>query len=227
MAAPKKIDYERLLPDWRAGLKSPAQMAEEYEKATGVSCTGFAISKHFRKLDIPRDLGAKIKAKADALVAAQMVAAKVANNHETERAIVDANAETQATIRLAHRRDIGRYRALAAKLIQELEAQTGDPGLFDQLFELMSEAPEQDDSAAAKVRHQKLRDAFDKALSLPGRQKVMKDATEVLRVLVAMEVEAYGIAAGGEPPPDAMPVDKADLARRIVYILSDTLKASK
>lgn len=60
MAAPVRIDYDRIEPDWRAGIKSAQQMADEYTLATGQKVSHAGISKHFKKLGIPRDLIAKI-----------------------------------------------------------------------------------------------------------------------------------------------------------------------
>ena len=77
MAAQKKVDYEAIEPGWRAGIKSPAQLAAEYTEATGISVSRSAIIKHFEKRGVPRDLSAKVHAKADAMVAEAMVTGKV------------------------------------------------------------------------------------------------------------------------------------------------------
>lgn len=55
MAAAPKVNYGLLEADWRAGIKSAAQMAAEYTAATGVSVSRVAIGKHFDKLGIPRE----------------------------------------------------------------------------------------------------------------------------------------------------------------------------
>ena len=65
MAAPGTVDYGRIEPGWREGLKSVPQLAAEYTAATGQPITQAAIRKHFVKIGVPRDLSAKIKAKAD------------------------------------------------------------------------------------------------------------------------------------------------------------------
>lgn len=122
MAAPKKVDYARIEPDWRAGLLSPAQLAAEYTAATGVAVSHTAINKHFRKLGIDRDLKAKIQAKADSMVLQAMVTGKV--SAETTRAaaeIINDNASVIAQVRLQHRKDIARGQALARKLFAALE----------------------------------------------------------------------------------------------------------
>lgn len=126
MAAHKKVDYERIEPAWRAGLQSPAQLAAAYEKDTGVSVSGHAIVKHFKKLDIPRDLGAKIRQKADSMVLAAMVAGKVTPETKSrDSAIVEQGATEQTLIRLQQRDDIQRSRKIAMNLLGELEMAGG------------------------------------------------------------------------------------------------------
>ena len=56
MAAPKKIDYDRIEPGWRAGLLSPHQLAALYTEETGQKVSHAAIIKHFKKSCIARDL---------------------------------------------------------------------------------------------------------------------------------------------------------------------------
>ena len=54
MAAPKKIDYDRIEPGWRAGLLSPHQLAAAYTEETGQKVSHAAIIKHFKKAGIAR-----------------------------------------------------------------------------------------------------------------------------------------------------------------------------
>lgn len=125
MAAQAKVDYERIEPGWRAGILSPAQLAEQYTKATGVAVTRVAIIKHFEKLGVPRDLKAKIQAKADAMVAQAMVTGMVSTRTTATTAkIIDGQATTQAQTRLSHQAGAKRLQALVAKLTAELEKQT-------------------------------------------------------------------------------------------------------
>lgn len=125
MAALPKVDYERIEPGWRAGILSPAQLAEEYTKATGVAVSRVAIIKHFEKLGVPRDLKAKIQAKADAMVAQAMVTGKVSSaTTVTTAKVINGQATTQAVVRISHQSSAKRYQALVAKLTAELERQT-------------------------------------------------------------------------------------------------------
>jgi hypothetical protein len=125
VAAPRIIDYGRIEPGWRAGLLSVQQLADEYEAATGQKVTLQAINKHFKKLGIPRDLAAKIEAKAAAMVQAAMVQGKVQiDGSETipdDVKIIASAAKQSANIQLAHRRTFEKLRERADRYEIELE----------------------------------------------------------------------------------------------------------
>ena len=61
----------------RAGILSPRQLAAQYTEETGDPVSHAAIVNHFKKAGIDRDLAAKIRAKADAMVTQAMVTGKV------------------------------------------------------------------------------------------------------------------------------------------------------
>ena len=130
MAAPRIIDYGRIEPGWRAGILSVQQLADEYRAATGQAVTPAAIRKHFIKLGVPRDLSAKIGAKAAAMVSAAMVSGKVSvTGDETfpaEAAIINSAATTSANVQLSHRADIKLLRLRAQQYQQELDDCGGD-----------------------------------------------------------------------------------------------------
>jgi ribosomal protein S13 len=191
MAAPKKVDYERIEAGWRAGIKSPAQLAAEYTQQTKVSVSHAAIIKHFKKLGVPRDLGAKVHAKADAMVMESMVTGKVSTvTIKRDAEIIDDSAIIVANIRLAHRSDIARARSLAMALLGEMEAQTSNLDLFEKLSELIREGDEKN--------HDKRSDMFHKVISSVGRIDGMKKLAETLKTLITLEREAYGISAPQE-----------------------------
>lgn len=220
MAAPKKVDYERIEPGWRAGVLSPAQLATEYTEATGVTVSRAAIIKHFEKLGVPRDLKAKVQAKAEAMVAQAMVTGKVTTaTTKKDAEIVDTVALTVATVRIAHRTDIDRARKLAMAMLGELEAETGDPESFTKLADLIGAPAEGDDEAAAQKRRDKLQEAYTKALSLPARIDNAKKLAETLKHLIGLEREAYGIEGPAQkvdvnvtPPKPAHELTDIELA---------------
>lgn len=195
MAAKKTIDYERIEPDWRAGLKSPAQLAAEYTEATGTPVSRVAIIKHFEKLGVPRDLAAKIRAKAESLVAAAAVTGLVSpETKQRDSAIVEAGAVAAATVVLTQRADIRRARSLTMSLLAELEAQTGNlPGLVELGVVLRNPS----ESGADR-----LNDIYRAVIALPERTKTMKALAESLRGLVGLEREAFGLDEKKPPAAD-------------------------
>jgi len=191
VAAPKKIDYERIEPGWRAGIKSPAQLASEYTQDTGVSVSHAAIIKHFKKLGVPRNLAAKVKAKADSMVMEAMVTGKVSSvTTKRDAEIVNDSAEIVANVRLSHRADIGRARRMTNKLLDELESLTDEQGTIKELITKLKDGDHEDGDAMADVL------ALAKKVSaLPNRTKTMKELAETLKTLVGLERQAYDIVA--------------------------------
>jgi len=186
VAAKRKVDYERIEPGWRAGVLSPPQLAADYTKDTGVSVSHTAIIKHFKNLGVPRDLAAKVKAKADAMVLEAMVSTKVSSETiKRETTTVNDAAAIVTNIRLGHRSDIGRLRSLALTLLSELEGQSADPGMLEQLGELLA-AP--DDKGVDK-----LNDLYRKIISTPSRIDSAKKVAETLRHAIGLEREAFGL----------------------------------
>jgi predicted GNAT family acetyltransferase len=191
MAAAKKVDYERIEPGWRAGVKSPSQLAAEYTEATGVQISHTAINKHFKGLGIPRDLTAKVHAKADSMVLQAMVSGKVSSETLVkESQMVEQGAIAVASIRMTHRKDINRFRNLAISLLEELEIETGN--LAD-LADLGAILRQEDDKGTDK-----LNDIYHKIISSAGRVDSTKKLAETLRILIGLEREAYGMNAIGK-----------------------------
>jgi hypothetical protein len=213
MAAPKKVDYDRIEPDWRAGIKSPPQMAAEYTEATGVAVSHTAIIKHFKSRGIPRDLKAKVQAKADAMVLDAMVSGKVSTETKTsDTEKINIAATQSATVQIAHRRDITRMRNLVLRLLDECEAEASDPGLFRDIGVIMRSP---DDKG-----QDKLNDAYQKIISLPQRIKGVKELAETLKVLIGLEREAYGISQIPEPQGSNDAIDPVEGARRLAFALA-------
>lgn len=188
MAATKKVDYARIEPGWRAGMLSPRQLAAQYTEETGNPVSHAAIVNHFKKAGIDRDLAAKIRAKADAMVTQAMVTGKVTHQPAVpERQVIEDNATQIASVRISHRKDIARARSVAANLLAELELQTG-PDAAAMLADLGELMRSPDDKG-----QDKLAEIYQKVISLPGRVKTMKDLGDSMRVLIGLEREAYGI----------------------------------
>lgn len=215
------IDWEAIEIDWRAGIKPAIQIGEEH----GISHT--AINKHFRKLGVPRDLTAKIRAKAEAMVSIAVVSGKVSvdsvsETTPTDAQIIDVNATQAANALLGHRSDVKRYNKLAQSLLSELEASTDNTELFSQLGELLRSENEKGVD--------KLNDIYHKVIAMPGRVDSLKKLSEVLKTLVGLERQALGMSdnANGEADaPKAVPqMSDHEAARRVAFLLQKGIRGT-
>lgn len=179
--ARKPVDWERIELDYRAGILSVREISE----ARGVSHT--AINKKAKLIGWERDLKAKIKAKADALVSKAEVSKVVSKEKvETEKNTIDTYGQVIADVRLGQRNDINRARRLANKLLDELEGLTDNRELFAELGDLLRT----EDSNGQDRRN----DLYQKIIDLPSRSKTMKEMSDTLKTLITLEREAYDIA---------------------------------
>ena len=189
----KVIDWESVEIQYRAGIRSLKDIGREFDVSDA------AIVKRAKRDGWTRDLKAKIHAKAESKVSESLVSAEVsAQTRVREREVIEANANAVASVRLAHRRDIQRARSITMSLLGELEGQTGAETveLLQQLGVLMRS----DDDKG----QDKLNDLYHKIISLPGRARTMKDLGESLRVLVALERQAFGLDDKDNAPEDAL-----------------------
>ncbi|MDF7321440.1 hypothetical protein [Proteus mirabilis] len=176
----KRPDWEAIESAYRAGVMSIREIASQYE------ITHQAISKRAKKEGWERDLKAKVKARAENLVAKREVASLVATEKAiSERQLIEANAEVIANVRMEHRGDIRRARELTNNLFDELSAECADVPALSKLGELMFSP---DDNG-----RDKLNEIYHSIISLPERVKSAKALSETLKNLVWLERQAYGL----------------------------------
>lgn len=180
------VEWDLIERDWRAGVKTQAQMAAQY----GVSRA--AMNKHFARRGITRDLDGKVRAAASTIVAQSII--EHGEGHPgsaiSDREIIAANAQMQSQIILAHRTDIQRARKLSMSLLTELEGQTDNRDLIEQLLEVLHD-PED------KLTQKRI-EMIERLTSLSSRSSTMKALADTLRSLVAMERQAFGLDDGEE-----------------------------
>lgn len=194
MAARKRVDYDRIEAGWRAGLLSPHQLAAQYIEETGEPVSHAAIIKHFKKEGIPRDLGAKIKAKSDAMVTRSMVTELVTpETMRRDKEIIEDGAAVLTSVRLGHRKDIARARNLANKLLDELDALTDEQGSIKTLIQAFKDGEYEDGDAMADMLA-----LANKIGALPSRSKVLKEMSETLKNLITLERDAYDIVTASK-----------------------------
>ena len=194
-AVPVKVqpDWERIELDYRAGIKTLRQIADEHGITHG------AINKRARRNGWERDLSGKINAKADALVSKALVSTPVSTESQiAERQVIEAAATAVADIRLAHRHDIRRARTLTNALLNELEQQT-DPNTLAMLQELGELLRREDDNGTDRRN-----DLYTKVISLSERSKTMKTLADSLRVVVDMERTAFSMDKDQGPAADPL-----------------------
>lgn len=194
----KTVDYARIEPGWRAGILSPRQLATQYTEETGQKVSHAAIIKHFGNEGVPRDLKARIQAKAESLVTAaqaKLVTQEVTQEtRNRDKSIIDANAQAMATVLLEQREDIQRGKSVVMRLLEELEHQTGveSAALLAELGDLLRA---EDDKG-----QDKLNDLYRRIISLPDRARTMKSLADSLRVMIDLQRQALGMDAKGSAP---------------------------
>ena len=202
-------DWDQIELDYRAGVKSLRQIASEQNVSEG------AIRKRSKRDEWLRDLSKKIQDKADDLVRKETVRSEVRTKTTiSEKDTIDANANVVASIRITHRKDISRARSISMKLFDELELMVGaeNVGLLQQLGELLYSP---DDKGMDK-----LNDLYMKIISLPNRVKAIKELSDTMKTLVALERQAYGLDDENNKPIDSL----TSLLERIATGNSSALK---
>jgi hypothetical protein len=175
-----KPDWEAIESAYRAGLMSVREIASQH----GISHT--AINKQAKKEGWERDLKAKIKAKADALVSKRQVSRQVSKEKAiSERQLIEATAEVIANVRMEHRGDIRRARSITNALFDELGAECADIAALEKLGELMADP---DDNG-----RDKLNEIYHAVIGMPERVKAVKALSEALKNLISLERQAYDI----------------------------------
>ncbi len=211
MSIRRNIDWEAVEREYLAGIRSLKDIGAEY----GVSDAG--IIKRARRDGWTRDLSAKIKAKADALVSAREVSAEVSlQNKIAERQVVEANANLLADAVLNQRADVKRARSTVQKLWDMVDIELDHPEEFSRLGELLAD-PENNNQG-------KLNDIFQAAIKLPQQIKNVKLLADAIKVMIELERRVLKI---DEQPVDPMNgSSKMTDAQRVSRIASILAKAS-
>ena len=201
-AAEQAIDWEVVEGLYRVGFPALRTIAAKH------GCTEGAIRKRAKKESWVRDLKAKVQAKAEELVRKNEVRKTVRNESEvTEAMQIAVAANLQADIIIGHRRDIPAVRRLTSKMFIELELQTDGIELLQDLGELMRK----DNDSGQDKRN----DLYNKVIALSGRSSTLKSLVDSLKVLIALEREAFGLEdAQKVSATDSMTEFLADLSAR-------------
>jgi len=184
------VNWAEVERQYRAGIKTLRLIASEH----GVTHT--AINKRANKEGWTRDLNAKIRARAEEKVSKSVVSTEVSKQRlATERETVEANAELQAQVIIAQRKDIQGLRKLVNELSAELSLSGNNIEALENLAVLMAKGEELSD---------KRLDAVMKAISLPSRVMSVEKLVNAFSKLVALERQAFGIDREEEKPKDPL-----------------------
>lgn len=194
-------------PDWDAierVYRTNTLSNRELGSAYGISET--AIRKRAKKHEWTRDMSQRVRERSeemirqqevrDALVgrsSAQAAAPAPRDEREAEDVVVEIGAAAMATIKLTHRRGAARFRALADKLLDELEQSLGQEAALREVAEVLA--------AVNDTTPEKLMEVMQRVVSLPGRVDTAKKLAETLKIVYALEREAWGMDRVVEAPP--------------------------
>lgn len=139
---------------------------------------------------------------------------------ERRERLIEATAHAIIRIKSFHREHIGMARGLAARMLAELDETTA---LAGKLLKFAESMVVDSDEARQEVER-----AIKRATSLAGRAKTLDVLSNVLKTLIALEREAYGITSAG-PEQQTTSSDPPDNqgAREIAYALHRGLQLVK
>lgn len=196
-------DWERIEADYRAGLKTLREIAD------GQSLTEGAIRKRAKRDGWERDLSAKVRAKAEALVRKDAVRSTVRKD-ATEREIVEGNAAATAGVAIRHRTDLSDLRDTAIAMLVELRGAGEHVDTLDQIAAMLGD-PDADEN--------RLRQALNKAISLPSRVGSIKAIAETITKLIDAERTAWKLDDATEDANRGKVLSDAERASRLATIL--------
>lgn len=191
----KPIDWEAVERDYRSGIKTLRQIADE------AGITHGAVNKRAKKDGWSRDLSAKVTQRAEELVSKSLVSKEVSKEEKvSERQVVEANAEMMANVIRSHHKSLGRLDTVIRLLFDRLEAELSGTELFDQLGELML-APDE-------KGQDKLNELYRKVIALPSHTDTAKKLAETLKTKIELERKVFKIE--DQPPSQPLSPDQVD-----------------
>ena len=157
------------------------------------------LFNHLNKEKVTRDLGRAIQDRTMSMLAHEALPQN-SILPVTDEDIISINATLQAQLILGHRNDIARARRIVMQIMAELEYQTDNNVLLHDLADVLQAATLDPENPDKQSMVDKLRDYYDKVISMPGRVDSIKKLGESLKVLIALERQAFGIREDFEDP---------------------------
>jgi hypothetical protein len=208
----KTVDWERVEQQFRAGLLSLREIAE----ANG--CSHVAVTKRAKAHGWERDLAAKIKAKAEALVNRAAVNSAVNEQRVlTDKALIEANAANVANVSLRHRSDLIETLNVARAMLAELRSQGEHGDALDTIAEMLSD-PDADEN--------RLRQALQRAISLPSRATALKSVADTILKAIDAERANYKLDDPAQAQGVTRTLTDAERASRLASIMERARQAA-
>jgi hypothetical protein len=198
----KKIDWEAVEREYRAGQLSIREIGREY----GVSAP--AITKKAKKERWNRDLSNQVRKAVNAKLVNTEVNKSNASVNEAE--VVEAAAERGAEVIRLHRKDINHGRTLVGLLMGQLEEAATNRDEIEDAIE-----DETAGDSNVKRRNQMLR-----AVSLPGHAGTIRDLSTAMKNLIALERQAFNLDEKQGPVSDLESV-LDEVAQRNASLVKD------
>jgi len=174
-----KIDWFPIETEFRAGQFSIREIAKKHDVSEG------AIRRHAKLYGLTRDLSQRIKRSV-----LNKLARANAMPDVSDEEIIDTTAAQGMQIVLDHRDHIKKHRAIVQVLAGQLDEFAKDRDAIEKTI-----IEETKDDTDKKRRNQMF-----KAVSLPSHAGVARDLSSVLRNLIPLERQTYGLDEDGRRP---------------------------
>ncbi|MBU3577568.1 hypothetical protein [Polynucleobacter sp. UK-Kesae-W10] len=187
----KPVDWEIVEKDYRAGLKSLRQLADEH----GVSHV--TIAKRAKKYGWEKNLEEKIQTTAKNKVV-RTVVNKQGNNEVNSKdqlsdaQVVNAYADVVASVDMIQRDDLKLAIDNSRSQLREVVA-LGDPKFLDKLVELGATFDESGPTANGGWKTDKNNELYQYIISLAGRVKMSKEIAASHGVYLPMQRKVFGL----------------------------------
>jgi hypothetical protein len=213
------VDWEAVERDYRTGHFTDRELGARY----GVSHT--AIQKRAKKAGWQKDLAGAVRAATQAKLAehevskvassavAKAVARQVATAIPATTEVVAALAEVRSSVEIRHREDLRSIRDVALAMLAELQQTSEHADTLDQIAEMLG------GSGDEKPDENKLRQALNRAISLPSRITGVKALADTITKLIDAERVTFRLDDPDQGEGGGKTLTDAERASRLATIL--------
>lgn len=186
MSAKKSIDWELIEREYRAGIKTLRQMAEEH----GVSHV--TIAQRAKRYSWERDLQEKIQQAAKNKTTRAEATKRTNKELKTDAQVVEAYADVVAHVDQIQREDVGLAINNTRSQLHELVA-LGDPEFRERLEWLGEIMDESGPGPNGAYKNDKVNELYRYIISLAGRVKMAKELAATHGVYIPLQRKIFGL----------------------------------